>query len=743
MKTFSLSFLATWIFTIFLLQNSNAQTLLWLNSVDSTQQFSSPHAIDLNNDNVKDIIIGGGYDLFPREQAISAYDGANGQVLWQRDSRAQFFGSAIFNDLNNDGSNDVLIGGRTAQLEAINGLTGDTIWKFFPDNNANPNDFGWYNFYNPQWIPDQNNDNIQDILISNGGNHLAEPFDTINRPVGRLVVISGANGQVISYAEVPDGRETYCSPLIHDFEGNGTLSVIYGTGGEIIRGGLWRTTLDDILAGDISNSVQLLYSNPEGFIAPPTLADITTDGIMDILVTGYNGVSYAIDGHSNQIIWSLEVPGTETNCSPTVGQFTDDFIPDFFTSVHLGTAPSFIKSYQMLIDGETGQLLWIDSLGTLNFPTALAVDLDGDNKDEVILSVNYMGANPTNQILQINFADNPSAPTITPLTDMAEGINLAATPYIGDLDNNGLLDLVYIHNTPGNQFSLTTGYVIKRIELPNATPNKIAYGAYMGTNYTGKYENPYCSDFNVSISTINSPCYTSANGSINLQISGGQVPYIITRNGVESPPIFSSTIGFQNLSPNTYPILITDAEGCKLIRQAIVSSPPEISINAITYPENPEGIGNGSVDISVSGGAAPYLYSLNGGQFSDNNVFGGLYNGNYTIDITDSNNCTASSTFYLGTVGIAPINNNTNNSALYISPNPAKEQLHIQVKNNPTHIIKEIRLYNVYGQLVNTIFPSVADLNGLYIDVSSYSAGVYWVESVAGNVLQKARFVKF
>lgn len=743
MKTYNLHTLLIWVIATLGLQNTYAQTVLWSNSVDSTQQFSSPHVVDLNNDNIQDVVIGGGYDLYPRGEAISAYDGATGEVLWQRGSRAQFFGSAIFNDLNNDGNNDVLIGGRTAQLEAIDGPTGATIWKFFPDDNANPTDFGWYNFYNPQWIPDQNSDNVQDILISNGGNHLAEPFDTINRPVGRLVIISGADGGVISYAEVPDGRETYFSPLIHDFEGNGELSVIYGTGGEIIRGGLWRTTLSDILAGDISNSQQLLYTNPHGFIAPPTLADVTTDGVMDILVSAYNGTTFAVDGHTNAVLWSVQIPGTETNCSPTVGQFTDDFIPDVFTSTHLGYAPSFIKSYQLLIDGETGQLLWIDSLGTLNFPTAIAADMNGDNKDEVILPVNYMGTSPTNQILQIDFSGNVANPTVTDLTEPVEGINLAATPYIGDLDGNGLLDLLYIHNTPGNQFSFTTGYIIKRMALPNAVPNKIAYGAYMGTNYTGKYENPYCADFGLGITTIDSPCSDQNGGSINLQISNGTPPYVVVHNGVASPPIFASTIGFQNLMPDSYNIKIEDNEGCKIIRNIAVSSPPAIDITPITYPETSAGSGDGSIDILVTGGVPTYLYSLNGGALSANNVFGNLSNGNYTINIVDANNCTADTTFYLGPVGINNNASGNGNNVLQLSPNPTFGTVHLSVKDAFSLPVKEIRIYNVLSQLVKSLtYNSSTAAEGVDIDVSGYSSGIYWVEITAGDVLWQGKFVK-
>jgi len=48
--------------------------------------------------------------------------------------------------------------------------TGAVIWKFDdPDKNKKWNKRTWFNFYNPQFVPDQNGDGVEDILISNGG----------------------------------------------------------------------------------------------------------------------------------------------------------------------------------------------------------------------------------------------------------------------------------------------------------------------------------------------------------------------------------------------------------------------------------------------------------------------------------------------------------------------------------------------------------------------------------------------
>ncbi|MBL6877340.1 MAG: hypothetical protein ISR03_03895, partial [Flavobacteriales bacterium] len=101
---------------------SNAQN--WQSFTDSIGTFSSARSSDLNGDGVMDIVIGGGVDSLFSNNGVMAYNGVDGSLLWQRSSRDELFGSAIFQDLNSDGINDVIISGRSAQLLAIDGSNG-------------------------------------------------------------------------------------------------------------------------------------------------------------------------------------------------------------------------------------------------------------------------------------------------------------------------------------------------------------------------------------------------------------------------------------------------------------------------------------------------------------------------------------------------------------------------------------------------------------------------------------------
>ncbi len=55
------------------------------------------------------------------DSSVIALDGKNGKLLWNVPGENQFVGSAVFIDINKDGTNDIIIGGRSAELTAING----------------------------------------------------------------------------------------------------------------------------------------------------------------------------------------------------------------------------------------------------------------------------------------------------------------------------------------------------------------------------------------------------------------------------------------------------------------------------------------------------------------------------------------------------------------------------------------------------------------------------------------------
>ncbi|MEO0334052.1 MAG: PQQ-binding-like beta-propeller repeat protein [Bacteroidota bacterium] len=192
----------------------------WKTTLPNIGTVSSARLTDLTSDGVLDIVLGTGQrELHPTDTAVIALDGTNGKLLWHVSARDQIVGSAMLLDVTQDGIHDIFMGGRQAELIAINGRNGELLWEFYQagDSIDPGKTAGLYNFYNPQRIPDQDQDDIDDLLVANGGDYLAEPDDP-NRPPGNLMVVSSQTGKLLATAEVPDGKETYLSAVVADLD---------------------------------------------------------------------------------------------------------------------------------------------------------------------------------------------------------------------------------------------------------------------------------------------------------------------------------------------------------------------------------------------------------------------------------------------------------------------------------------------------------------------------------------------
>lgn len=458
----------------------------WAKVLPGIGSFSSPRIADLNNDTIGDIILGAGRQEFQAcDSAVVALDGKTGELLWKVAAKDQIFGSATLHDITNDGVLDVFINGRSAELIAINGKTGKEIWRFRKPNGEEKK---WFNFYNPQFIADQNNDGHKDILVSNGGDVLAEPNDP-NRPTGHLVIIDSKTGAVISKAPMPDGGETYMSVSVLSNKPETFKNVIFGTGGETIGGNLYVTSITEIKSGDLSKSIKLASSETKGFVGPGAWVDINEDGHHDIVANSVDGRLLAFDGVTHKSIWSITVPDTEAYGSVAIGFFNEDNIPDFFVSYAQGVWPNLGWSKQIMVNGKNGKIEFEDTLGFYQMSSPIAVDLTGDGKDEALLPMNYQVKNEYemkffhNNIMAIEFTEKVAAE----LDLQYEGNNLSSTPWVGDLDNNGFLDIVYIHGTNVKKTYTFDGLRINRIDTKFPVSGKIRWGSYMGSDYNGVF----------------------------------------------------------------------------------------------------------------------------------------------------------------------------------------------------------------------------------------------------------------
>lgn len=469
----------------------------WEQNISNIGSSSSPRAIDLTGDGVKDIVMGGGGAEFATtEYGAFALDGKNGMLLWSVPARNQIFGSPVFQDINSDAIPDVFIAGRSAILYAINGKSGERIWEFMPDTDSLDivNDRNILNFYNLQFIPDQDGDGLKDILTAYGGYIKAAPNDP-DRPAGSLMVISSQDGKTLSKVNIPDGRETYMSPLIYDFEGDGTLSVLFGSGGETFNGHLYKVSLKDVINGNISEAKELADGNGKGFIAPPVLADITGDDIKDIIVNSVNGTVFGIDGSTEEILWESSLGDEfEGYTTPSPGNFNNDNITDFFVSYGHGVWPNIDFAYQVIINGSDGSVISADTAGTFQYASPLTFDFNEDGHDEAVVVINKKTDQSTGGSTSVEIFINemlvfdPHNENQYRIDEQKTGSNLGSTPLLTDLDGDGYLDIIYSYMDDPFYFYSFKSLKVERIETKIEVEQPVRWGVYMGPEYDGVYK---------------------------------------------------------------------------------------------------------------------------------------------------------------------------------------------------------------------------------------------------------------
>ncbi|HFA49975.1 MAG TPA: T9SS type A sorting domain-containing protein [Bacteroidetes bacterium] len=167
----------------------------------------------------------------------------------------------------------------------------------------------------------------------------------------------------------------------------------------------------------------------------------------------------------------------------------------------------------------------------------------------------------------------------------------------------------------------------------------LASGPYSVTITDGECENildffvPEPQKINVHISKENPTCAGDADGSVFLDVFGGNPPYGFEwSNGL-------TTMGINNLAAGTYAVTVTDARGCfQEIPFINVVEPAVVSFDTIEM-EQPScfGFSDGSISIKPKGGTAPYDVDWLSGAMGT--TVNNLAVGEHGFSIEDVNGC--------------------------------------------------------------------------------------------------------
>ena len=353
---------------------------------------TTPFVIDVNNDGIDDIIYT--YSHYTKDlslyyctssthyenacmedtgspvcgSVLVAVNGLNGELIWLRNLTRPVFGIRCVMDVDEDGETDCFIIGRYHQWDTVNKATGETIWE--ADTTIG---YPGYNFYFPLPLEDFDGDGVVDVLNIHGGDQSYGP-DEANRSPSLIVIVSGKTGKkLIEPIVVPDGRESYMSPVRCTFGDEDV--ILFGTGGETIAGSLWAITVNSIKEFVKSKPVtsnhiveyvgcrsefrdhrdrfrpkydgtiyqldkqgrrpsadcpslgqhhlpiinkyklclyELYNSDSKGMIIPPVIIDMNNDNVQDLIIQSFTGHILCLNGVDGEVLWHRYIPNSES-----------------------------------------------------------------------------------------------------------------------------------------------------------------------------------------------------------------------------------------------------------------------------------------------------------------------------------------------------------------------------------------------------------------------------------------------
>ncbi len=148
----------------------------------------------------------------------------------------------------------------------------------------------------------------------------------------------------------------------------------------------------------------------------------------------------------------------------------------------------------------------------------------------------------------------------------------------------------------------------------------------------------------VEYTLIEIDCFENCNASITTTIIQAQEPITFTWSDVNG--IISNANFIENICAGTYDLVVSDGNGCEYIETFIIEEPEEMEVLEDITNVSCNGLAEGSILLTVSGGSTPYSTSLpstepNPGEFLLDNLIAGTY----TVDVTDDEGCVVSVPF--------------------------------------------------------------------------------------------------
>ena len=394
--------------------------------------------------------------------------------------------------------------------------------------------------------------------------------------------------------------------------------------------GFYNVTITDANGCSLDSS-NIEVSQPDSLFATPSSEDVScfggSDGLIDIDLFG--GVEPYF------ISWDIVIPDSTLIDTVSAGVYIYSVIDSnncTITDTIIIEEPEELIIADSLIDllckGESTGEIHLTVTGGIS-PYEYSID-DGvtfqsqayfDNLSAGSYSIIVKDANDceiTSNLLDVS----------EPLTNITAGLTSPNLLCFGDV---GTIILSVSGGTPSYSFLWSNGAI---------TQNLIGAGSgyyevtIFDANDCELVENINVSspdEIIVSEAITHLSCFEDGFGAIDISITGGITPYVLSwSNG-------QTTSNINGLDADTYTLNLTDDNGCTDSYNFDVEQPDLLELTSIVSHVACFGESNGEIDISVTGGTSPYNFDWS--NLTSNEDLLNILSGNYSVIVTDDNNC--------------------------------------------------------------------------------------------------------
>lgn len=270
-------------------------------------------------------------------------------------------------DVNGDGTADVLAASGNHLVYCLNGSSSgiaDTFWTY--NTGADPYHSGivWYE-RGMSACPDLTGDDVDDVLIGTSGGSRS------------VYALSGADGTELWMFDTHlwgDGGWVYEVHPISDVNGDFITDVLGAAGDDGNGTGPRRAFCVSGADGE------LIWAGPSSaaYFSVRTIADVTGDGIPDVVAGNTDGGVMGLSGASGAPLWEATV-GLDSPVFVLVAMGNAN--PDVTQTEDVAVASAYEGIY--CLDGGNGAQIWSTDMSSTVYEIAVGSDITGDDIQEV------------------------------------------------------------------------------------------------------------------------------------------------------------------------------------------------------------------------------------------------------------------------------------------------------------------------------------------------------------------------